>query len=79
MTIITGLIFAHKIIGLSIGMLIADLGVGRVIAVFQHLFYEKMEARITGTVPCGTKRAGTGSPEYCRGRIAEGTFRGTEP
>ena len=28
MTIITGLIFAHKIIGLSIGMLIADLGVG---------------------------------------------------
>ena len=44
MTIITGLIFAHKIIGLSIGMLIADLGVGRVIAVFHHLFYEKMEA-----------------------------------
>lgn len=35
--------FAHKIIGLSIGTLIADLGVGRVIAVFQHLFYEKME------------------------------------
>ena len=30
MTIIIGLIFAHKIIG----MLIADLGVGRVIAVF---------------------------------------------
>lgn len=25
MTIITGLIFAHKIIGLSIGMLISDL------------------------------------------------------
>lgn len=43
MTIITGLIFAHKIIGLSIGTLIADLGVGRVIAAFQHLFYEKME------------------------------------
>ena len=30
--------------GFSIGTLIADLGVGRVIAVFQHLFYEKMEA-----------------------------------
>ena len=43
MTIITGLIFTHNIIGLSIGMLIADLEVGRVIAVFQHLFYEKME------------------------------------
>lgn len=42
MTIIIGLIFAHKIIG--IGMLIANLGAGRVIAVFQHLFYEKMEA-----------------------------------
>ncbi len=42
MTIITGLIFAHKIIG--IGTLIAVLGAGRVIAVFQHLFYEKMEA-----------------------------------
>ena len=39
----------------------------------------KCTARITGTVPCGTKRAGTESPEYCRGRIAEGTFRGTEP
>ena len=36
--------FVHKIIGLSIGTLIADLGVSRVIAVFQHLFYEKMEA-----------------------------------
>ena len=34
MTIIIGLIFAHKIIGLSIGMLIEDLLVGRVIAVF---------------------------------------------
>lgn len=43
MTIITELIFAHKIIGIGIGTLIADLGVGRVIAVFQHLFYEKME------------------------------------
>ena len=44
MTIITGLIFAHKIIGIGIGTLIAVLGVGRVIAVFQHLFYENMEA-----------------------------------
>ena len=44
MTIIIGLIFVHKIIGLSIGTLIADLGVGRVIAGFQHLFYEKLEA-----------------------------------
>ena len=43
MTIITGLIFTHNIIGISIGMLIADLEGGRVIAVFQHLFYEKME------------------------------------
>lgn len=42
MTIIIGLIFAHKIIGS--GMLIADLGVGRVIAGFQHLFYKKLEA-----------------------------------
>lgn len=43
MTIITGLIFAYKIIDIGIGMLIVALGVGRVIAVFQHLFYEKME------------------------------------
>jgi hypothetical protein len=43
MTIIIGLIFAHKIIDIGIGMLIVTLGVGRVIAVFQHLFYEKME------------------------------------
>lgn len=44
MTIIIGLIFAHKIIGLSIGTLIADMGAGRVIAVLQHLFYKKLEA-----------------------------------
>lgn len=36
--------FAHKIIDIGIGMLIVTLGVGRVIAAFQHLFYEKMEA-----------------------------------
>ena len=29
--------------------------------------------------PLRQKRAGTESPEHCRGRIAEGTFRGTEP
>ena len=44
MTIITGLIFAHKIIGLSIGILLFGAGVYYLIAVFQHLFYEKMEA-----------------------------------
>ena len=44
MTIITGLIFAHKIIGFRSGSLIVVRGVVRVIAAFQHLFYEKMEA-----------------------------------
>lgn len=44
MTIIIGLIFAHKIIGIGIETLIAVLGAGRVIAVFQHLFYKKLEA-----------------------------------
>ncbi len=44
MTIIIGLIFAHKIIGIGIGTLIVVLGAGRVIAVFQHLFYKKLEA-----------------------------------
>ncbi len=44
LTCIIGLIFAHKIIDIGIGTLIAVLGVGRVIAIFQHLFYEKMEA-----------------------------------
>ena len=43
MTIIIRLIFAHKIIGIGIGTLIAALGVGRVIAVFQHLIRKRKE------------------------------------
>ena len=33
-----GLIFAHKIIGIGIGTVVAVLGVGRVIALFHHMF-----------------------------------------
>ena len=43
MTIITGLIFTHNIIGLSIGMLITGLEDRPLNSVLQHLFYEKME------------------------------------
>ena len=37
-TLCIGLIFAHKILGIGIGTLIAVLGVGRVIALFHHVF-----------------------------------------
>ena len=41
-TISVGLIFAHKLIGVGIGTVAAVLGVGRVIALFNHLFMKKM-------------------------------------
>lgn len=41
-TISVGLIFAHRLIGVGLGTVIAVLGVGRVIALFNHLFMEKM-------------------------------------
>ena len=37
-----GLLFAHKLIGIGLGTVIAVLGVGRVIAVFNRLFMKKM-------------------------------------
>ena len=40
---VIGLIFAHRIIGIGIGTLVAVLGVGRVIALFQHLFFKKIQ------------------------------------
>ncbi len=41
-TISISLIFAHKLIGIGIGTVVAVLGVGRVIALFNHLFMDKM-------------------------------------
>lgn len=41
-TISVGLIFAHKLIGVGIGTVVAVLGVGRVIALFNHFFMKKM-------------------------------------
>ena len=41
-TISVGMIFAHKLIGVGIGTVVAVLGVGRVIALFNHLFMKKM-------------------------------------
>jgi uncharacterized membrane protein YczE len=43
-TCVTGLIFSRKIIGIGIGTLMAMLGVGRVIAVFNKLTYKQTEA-----------------------------------
>ena len=37
-TLCIGLIFAHTILGIGIGTVIAVLGVGRVIALFHHMF-----------------------------------------
>ena len=39
LTTFIGLIFAHKLIGIGLGTVIAVLGVGRVIAVFNHHFF----------------------------------------
>lgn len=41
-TIAVGLIFSHKLIGIGLGTIISVLGVGRVIALFNHLFMDKM-------------------------------------
>lgn len=41
-TISVGMIFAHKLIGVGIGTVVAVVGVGRVIALFNHLFMKKM-------------------------------------
>lgn len=42
-TISVGLIFAHKLVGIGVGTVVAVLGVGRVIALFNHLFMQKMD------------------------------------
>ena len=41
-TISVGTIFAHRLIGIGLGTVIAVIGVGRVIAVFNHLCMKKM-------------------------------------
>lgn len=43
-TISVSLIFAHKLIGVGIGTVVSVLGVGRVIALFNHLFLKRMVA-----------------------------------
>lgn len=47
-TICVGLLFAGRLIGVGIGTVTAVIGVGRVIAVFNHFFKKKM-ARLSGT------------------------------
>lgn len=44
LTISISLIFVHKLIGIGLGTVVAVLGVGRVIALFNHLFMKKMTA-----------------------------------
>ena len=46
-TIGIGLIFAHKLVGVGAGTIIAVLGVGRVIALFNYCFMKKMN-RLAG-------------------------------
>lgn len=41
-TIIVGILFAGRLIGIGIGTVLAVIGVGRVIAVFNHFFMKKM-------------------------------------
>lgn len=41
-TVVMGLLFAHRVIGISIGTVLAMIGVGRVVALTNHLFKQKM-------------------------------------
>lgn len=41
-SISVGLIFAHKLIGIGVGTVLSVIGVGRVIALFNHIFMDKM-------------------------------------
>ncbi len=43
-TISISLIFAHRLIGIGLGTILSVLGVGRVIALFNHLFLKKITA-----------------------------------
>jgi len=49
LTCCIGLIFAHHLIGIGLGTVVAVLGVGRVIALFNHLFMKKM-TRMAGLI-----------------------------
>lgn len=42
LTTCIGLLFAHKLIGIGLGTVLAVLGVGRVIALFNHMCMEKL-------------------------------------
>ena len=42
-TITVGLVFAGKLVGIGLGTVLAVIGVGRVIAVFNHLYMERMD------------------------------------
>lgn len=42
-TLCISLFIAHKIVGVGIGTVIAVVGVGRVIALFHHIFESKIE------------------------------------
>lgn len=48
MTICISLIFAHTILGIGIGTVIAVLGVGRVIALFHHVFESQIVELVQG-------------------------------
>ena len=44
LTAVICLAAGHKVIGIGLGTVLAVLGVGRVIALFNHLFMKKMDA-----------------------------------
>lgn len=55
-TILIGLVFVHQVVGISIGTLCAMVGVGRMVALTNHLFKAKMcaAAGLTETVEAKT-------------------------
>lgn len=46
-TLCLGLFFSHTIIGVGIGTVLAMLGVGRVIALFHHIFEDKIDRLVS--------------------------------
>lgn len=47
-TLCISMLIAHKVIGIGIGTVVAVLGVGRVIALFHHLFESKIDELVCG-------------------------------
>ena len=63
-TICVSLIFAHRLIGIGVGTVVAVAGVGRVIALFNHLFLKKLTV-LAGMEPSAQDLVDRGDGAEC--------------